>query len=543
MRSVASPAALRSFTEQPNLRPRGEPIRIGDVDIPPVDATIDTCEHGAGLVEIGDAACKIELVADPGLEFRTAFREPFTLEECPDPPVGIVVQLGERFTDTHGRREIATLLRLDDPFFCDAPRVHPDSVREDDFMLRHELASMVPKVLATIDPANLVVHALDRTDQSVRIGTAEFDLERGHDVTLIAIGKAAAAMATGAASVFGHVNGVAVADSASACPVLLLLGDHPVPGGRSLFAGRAVTDVLCTTKPDDVVCFLVSGGGSALVEAPVPGMSIEALGDLHRSLLLSGAPIEDINEVRAGYSLLKAGRLRDHAETVRTATLVLSDVVGAPPEVVSSGPSISSMLGRRSSLVLADHGLDAPGVPVAGRAEQRRPEPVAVVGSPETAACATIDLLSRAGRDVQPTPRILSGPITDAVASLFSSSNRADVVAAGEVSVHVDGPGRGGRNQHAALLAARAIAGTGDVFLALGTDGRDGGTEAAGAVVDGGTLDRVRSAGIDPDLALADFDSHRALEASGDLIVTGPTGTNVADLWVRVVNRRRRATP
>ena len=400
-------------------------------------------------------------------------------------------------------------------------------------MDRSTISEAYRRAVAACDPEEAVASALGRDDL--------VQLVEGSDrVIVIAIGKAAAAMARGAASVVPEIEGIAVSDHREECPIPLLVGDHPIPGEASLAAGAEALDVVSSTGPEDVLLFLVSGGGSALAESLVPGVTAADLSEASRLLIEGGAPIEDINEVRAALSTTKAGRLAAAAGTQRISTLLLSDVVGAGPEVVASGPSIPSSLGSRAGDVLERSGLaDAmPASVVAAVTEGRRPvdrinQPVIVLGSTETSAAVAASHIRAQGEEPHVLTTALMGRSEPAVRRILDAlDDHPAVIASGETIVEVSGGGLGGRNQHAALLAAIAIEGTDIVFGALGTDGRDGPTDAAGAIVDGTSTERMRVAGVEPSDAVASCDSYRALEASGDLVITGPSGTNVADLWI-----------
>jgi glycerate-2-kinase len=294
------------------------------------------------------------------------------------------------------------------------------------------------------------------------------------------------------------------------------------------------------TRPSDVMVFLISGGGSAVATLPIDGITIEDISVMNSLLIASGLPIEDINEVRASVSRLKGGRLAEATVAERQVTLVLSDVVGAGPEHVASGPSLGFALGRRAGNV-----LDAPGLRAAMPPDVMAaidgfvpPEPPAAVkyttiGSPLIVAEAAVaDLVAR-GFDASFVTAELTGEARfEAVALVDMTSPGSILVAAGETTVTIRGEGVGGRNQEAALAAALHIEGQDVLFGAFGTDGIDGPTLAAGAVVDGETASRARTVGADLATALRNNDSHTVLTALGEAVVTGPSGTNVADLWI-----------
>lgn len=362
-------------------------------------------------------------------------------------------------------------------------------------------------------------------------------------VTVVAIGKAAPAMTRGALTGIdpdrlGEV--LVISDHPEALPsnAELLLGSHPVPDRASFHAGDRALEV--AEAADGFVVFLISGGGSALAEVPADGVDVAELAALYAAMLRSGAPIEAMNTVRIHLSGLKGGRLAAAlAPGVGHATVVLSDV-GSDPSLVASAPTIATATTPAEATdVLHRWQLwDDTGATLRRCLEDGRPTatptpgPVVLAGDGRLAAEAAAEAAGRAGMAVRVATTALAGIATEAAAALVADMGGELLVAAGETTVEVRGSGLGGRNQEAALAAAIALHGTSGAFVAFGTDGIDGPTDAAGAYVDGGTLDRMLAAGVDPAAALADNDSHRALEAAGALIRTGPTGVNVADLWL-----------
>jgi len=347
--------------------------------------------------------------------------------------------------------------------------------------------------------------------------------------TVIAIGKAAPAMCRGAAAVIGAIDGLCVANHEAPVPpsVELVLGDHPVPGPASFAAGEKA---LAMAPHANLA--LISGGGSALCEWPRPGIDPEFLATANRALVACGVSIEEMNLVRGHLSAIKRGGLGP------LPTYLLSDVGGFPPAVVSSGPTFPGPHEpERVIEILHSIGLSpSHQVMAAIRAEELRrhePELVAVVGDGRTAARGVLTAIAPQIAPARMHDSWLEGEVAAAVDSLLSVGQVGVTVATGETVVAVSGIGRGGRNTHAALLAARAIAGTGSIFAALATDGVDGTSGAAGAIVDGETISR----GGDPSQALESFDSASYLRRTGDLLRYGPTGTNVADLWLIWVPR------
>lgn len=366
---------------------------------------------------------------------------------------------------------------------------------------------------------------------------------RAGRVRVVAIGKAAPAMCRGAAEALGErlVGGIAVSDHTEPVPkgIRLMIGAHPFPETASLEAGRAVLSEAGRTD-HDLLLVLVSGGGSALAEVPAGVLTIEDLAKTQQTLMNAAVPIEELNTVRRHLSLLKNGGVAKAAGSP-IRTILISDVIDAPASAIASGPTLSDATTPADAIaVLEEHGL-ADNVPAAvlghlGQAPDPEPAPehpwVTVADGPAAAGAAAV-VLSRAGLRTRIVTTRLRGESADQSFRFLSVIRPGEAgIATGETTVHVTGDGSGGRNQHAALAAAIAISGQSAVMAALGTDGVDGPTTAAGAIVDGGTAGRVLAAGIDPTEALQRCDSNPTLASAGDLVVTGPTGTNVGDLWM-----------
>lgn len=374
----------------------------------------------------------------------------------------------------------------------------------------------------------------------LRVGSRSFADVDPRDIVIVAIGKAAAGMAIGAGDAVGASRGIVVTTHGTDVPYRLCVGSHPIPDEMSVRCGEALLSLVAGTRASDVVVFLMSGGGSAVAVAPVEGVSIEDLAEMNRLLIVSGMPIEDINAVRASVSRIKGGGLADAAGTEQRATLILSDVVGASPAHVASGPSTAFVVGSNPALVIDAYGLrrELPGPVVAAiersiDAAERPASPFDVIGSPEIAAKAAVEFLQSSGFDATLATTDMRGESRhEAIAFVDRASRGTITVAAGETTVEVRGQGVGGRNQEAALGAAIHIEGRDIVFASVGTDGIDGPTQAAGAVVSGATASKARDLGLNLEGALADNDSHTVLTALGETVVTGPSGTNVADLWM-----------
>lgn len=362
---------------------------------------------------------------------------------------------------------------------------------------------------------------------------------------LLAIGKAAGAMMSAALAALPKPHAaLVVTNYENAGPVpgaRVMAAGHPVPDENGLQAGLAVQKMLARTKAEDAVLVLVSGGGSALVPAPVTGLTLEDKAEVNRLLLSAGLDITQMNMVRQHLSRLKGGGLLRAASPAPVTALILSDVIGDDLRVIASGPTVAPICTRAEAMrLLEDHGL-WPRVPDAVRSVLRREGedtslPAAanhLIGSNAQSVAAMAAMLPGAQTESVP----LEGDVTDAAARVVAMTERPGVtVLGGETTVTLRGTGLGGRNQELALRVALALQGrAGWRFLSAGTDGRDGPTDAAGAIVDGGTGARIVQAGGDPDALLANNDSYTALKLAGDLLITGGTGTNVADVQILAV--------
>jgi hydroxypyruvate reductase len=380
---------------------------------------------------------------------------------------------------------------------------------------RQQVLGWLGAALAAVDPERLTAEAL-RT-------------RRREKTAIIAIGKAAPAMSRGAASALDVVSGICVTDHIDDVPdaVTLLVGDHPVPGKASYAAGAAVLGAVRRTPPDVDLVALISGGGSALCEAPRQGVPFEYLTRVNERLVSAGIGIEELNLVRSHLSSVKGGGLA-RAAGRPISTLVISDVGPAGPGVVASGPTIQGRHDPDHALaVLKSLSIEVPGE--VARAMRQLPPDIPV---PETHVLADGRVAARAVMEAAPRPASLArgwihGPVEIAVGSFIASAGPGVTVGAGEVSVEVTGDGLGGRCTHAALLAARYL-GPDDLLCVFASDGVDGRSGASGAIVDGSTIGR----GGDPTRALDNFDSARYLAATSDLLSCPPTGTNVSDLWI-----------
>ncbi|HET7649139.1 MAG TPA: DUF4147 domain-containing protein [Gammaproteobacteria bacterium] len=362
-------------------------------------------------------------------------------------------------------------------------------------------------------------------------------------VYLVAIGKAADAMAAGAIDALGarlRAGLVITRYGYQDTPVyrdprlLLLEAGHPVPDEQSLAAGRALCLFLEHVPADAHFVFLISGGTSSLVEALPDGMSLAQLQALNRWLLGSGLAIDAVNRVRCAVSRIKGGRLVTYLEGRHADVLLMTDVPSNEPSQVGSGLLIPP--DRRPLPVLPEEFADLPlSEPVIAQAFTN--VSVSVIAS----NAQMLEAVARAAKASVRHVQVNAGlPAPDAIecgeqlANTLVAAQPGIYIWGGETVVTLPAaPGRGGRNQALALSAARHLRGHGNCWLlAVGTDGSDGNTSDAGAVVDGETVQRGCDAGLNADDCLRRADSGTFLEASGDLVHTGPTGTNVMDLII-----------
>ena len=423
----------------------------------------------------------------------------------------------------------------------------PDPLEE---RLRADARRVVDAALEAVRPGPLVRSALER-DPPERVA--------GGRLLLVAVGKAAPAMAAAAVEAVdgGIDDGVVVTtrDVPGDPPPGLRLhrGGHPLPDAGGVAGARAVRDLVGGAGSDDRVLLLLSGGASALLAYPAPGLSLDDLRRVTALLLEAGADIGETNAVRKHLEALKGGGLARAAAPAPVRALVLSDVPGDRLDVIGSGPVSPDPTTFRDALdALERRGL-LDRVPATVRDHLRRGSrgeeeetPSAddpcfegvtteVVGSAalalEAAAaeCRALGYATVVGPDdVTGEARAVGAELARRAAELARPSA---LLQAGETTVTVTGGGRGGRNQEVALGAVEPLAGRrGTLVFSVGTDGVDGPTDAAGAVATGTTAARGRSRGLDAADHLERNDSHAYFRALDDLVVTGPTGTNVMDL-------------
>ncbi|SFV38375.1 hydroxypyruvate reductase [Devosia crocina] len=374
---------------------------------------------------------------------------------------------------------------------------------------------------------------------------------------VIGAGKASAQMARALELAWpGELSGLVVTryGYAEKCErIEIVEAAHPVPDQAGHVAARRLEDLVSGLGADDLAIALISGGGSALLPAPAPGLTLEDEQAINRALLASGAPIGVMNLIRNQFSTIKGGRLAARAAPARVATLVVSDVPGDDPALVASGPTLPINGSRAEARRLAAlYRLDLPEAAQRLLESEDNPAPRAddpVFAQNSSATIASAALSLQAAAEHARASGIAAAILSDAIegeardVALVHAAMAREVqlrdqpfarpvvlLSGGETTVTLRGKGRGGRNGEFLLSLAIALDGAeGITALAGDTDGIDGSEDNAGAFVDGSSARRMREAGIDPQAALANNDAYGAFEAIGDLFVTGPTGTNVND--------------
>ncbi|MGE5927182.1 MAG: glycerate kinase type-2 family protein [Gemmatimonadota bacterium] len=375
-------------------------------------------------------------------------------------------------------------------------------------------------------------------------------------VWIIAIGKAAAGMADGALEALRDAGrplagGIVIGPPGAApheSPLAWAAGNHPLPDADSSRAADALGAVVARVRPGEEVRVLLSGGATSLLGAPLPGISLAALRELFRAISRAGLDIHEANAIRRRFLRWGGGRLAAALVHARVQVLAISDVPGDHFATIGSGPCAPDLLTVADlALRLERHGLreQLPGELSAwldrAGADAETPKPAKLPTPPHRIILRNADALEAAAAEARRrnyfaevigTVEGEASEIGERIgARLATATPGSCLIWGGESTVTLGAnPGHGGRSQELALAAAVAIAATNAALLAAGTDGRDGPTDAAGAIVDGETLDRLRAASVDVPAALARHDVYAALDGVGALFRPGPTGTNVMDV-------------
>jgi hydroxypyruvate reductase/glycerate 2-kinase len=435
--------------------------------------------------------------------------------------------------------------------------------------MRNDAYSIFSEAIAAVDPAACIYRSVSKKDNELIINGEKYDLSRYDNIYAIAFGKAAISMSKAIEDVLGDSlsSGLAVTkhgfgDCLSKMEVFE--SNHPVPDDSSVKAGQMVHDLLEKTEASDLVIFLISGGGSALLTYPRKGITISDIARITDSLMRAGATIDELNTARKHLCSIKGGGLAKMAFPSESVSLILSDVVGDPLDVIASGPTVpdTSSFGDFSEIIeryeigitvgiggLLEDGLEGviEETPKAGDYIFEKTSHY-LVGNNSLALQEAEIKASKLGYNTMVMSSSIVGEARE-VAKVLAAITREErhgvsplplpacILAGGETTVTMKGNGSGGRCQEAALSFGIEASGLHNVLLlAAGTDGNDGTTDYAGAFADGETLERGKGIQLDAHAYLSDNNSYAYFKETGDLVKTGPTGTNVMDIYIILVD-------
>jgi hydroxypyruvate reductase len=421
-----------------------------------------------------------------------------------------------------------------------------------------------------VDPVHAIKNLVKQEGDRLLVGEKNYDLSQFEKISVIGTGKASAAMARAMEETLGERlnSGLVITKYGHALSldrVKVIEAGHPVPDEAGFQGAQHIVQFLEQRKENDLIFFLISGGGSALLPYPSEGLTLGDKQEVTKILLDVGANIHEINALRKHLSWIKGGRLAKLAHPAALVSLVLSDVIGDDLDSIASGPTVPDhstfndclnilekyQISERIPSVAAEifrkgargeiEETPKPGDPAFERTQNL------IIGSNIMAVQAAASKAEELGYNTLILSTYIQGETRDvarahaAIAKeILSSGNPikkpACVLSGGETTVTIRGKGKGGRNQEFSLAAAMDIDGLENVLLfSAGTDGTDGLTDAAGAMVDGSTVSRAKELGLNPDIYLRENDSYHFFEALEDLVITGPTHTNVMDLRIVLV--------
>lgn len=436
--------------------------------------------------------------------------------------------------------------------------------------LRADAMQIFRAALKAADPAEAIHRFVQRRDNTLTVGAKRYKLDRFRNIYVLGAGKASAAMSRALEDVLGRrmTGGLVTTKYGHGLrlqTVEIHECGHPVPDEAGVEGAMRLAKLAQDAGENDLVLVVISGGASSLTPFPAPPITLAEKQETTRMLLESGASIHEINTVRKHISAIKGGQLARLAAPATVITLILSDVIGDPVDVIGSGPTVadpstfadaSKILARydllpkvpRSVFQRLDQGLTSriPETPKSDDPAFARAQHL-IVGSNRLAVDAAVAKAKALGYKPMVLSTLMEGEARE-VARMHASILRearlsgcpvkapACLVSGGETTVTIRGDGKGGRNQEFALAAAIDLAGTPDVLLlSAGTDGTDGPTDAAGAMADGTTIERAQAKGLAAEDFLRRNDSYRFFESVGDLIRIGPTRTNVMDVCLMLL--------
>lgn len=450
--------------------------------------------------------------------------------------------------------------------FKNRQRILENSPTEKLRTMRDDALNILEAALESVDPKTAVMEKLKVIEGNIMVDGLTRPLSDVNRVLIVGGGKAGGPMTEALEEILGDwieggvVNILRGTETRySVNRVKLNPSSHPVPDEGGVRGVQEMMRLTSNLSPDDLVFSIISGGGSSLMTLPAAGVSLEDVQDVTKKLLSSGATINELNAVRKHLSAFKGGRLAANCYPATVVSLILSDVVGDPIDIIASGPTAPDPSTYETAHeVLERHGVWGSVSPVVkdrikqglkGEADET-PKPGSpvfdevhniVVANNLKAAKAAAAEAKKLGYNTEVISTFVEGEARH-VGTVYAGLARSlaindlpvakpgALILGGETTVTVKGSGKGGRNQELALSALVKIAEHDCVVLALGTDGIDGPTDAAGAIVDGESLSRALSKQIDPQKHLKENDSYSFFKTLGDNVFTGPTGTNVNDL-------------
>ncbi len=448
--------------------------------------------------------------------------------------------------------------------------------------LREEAKALFLHGLDAVNPYNAVKRSFRVEKDRIFVGldgsqTLDYDLDGFERIFVVGMGKATALMAKAVDDTLGSRidDGCVVVKygyTAELKAIRTIEAGHPVPDENGFRGATEVARLVGGAGEKDLIVFLISGGGSALLPLPADGIELAEKQQVTRQLLECGADIKEINAIRKHISKVKGGQLARLAYPATIVSLILSDVVGDRLDTIASGPTVPDNTDFKEVMqIMKKHELleripasirkriesgargDVEDTPKQGDRIFEKTHNL-VIGSNRIALRAienrartsgynTMILAASIEGEAREVAKVLAAVAKEVADSGLPLKPPACIISGGETTVTIRGKGKGGRNQELGVAAAIALAGLpGVVLLSGGTDGTDGPTDAAGAIIDAETIERAKNASVDPDETLRNNDSYNLLKKTGDLLVTGPTNTNVMDVHIVLVNNTERST-
>jgi len=425
--------------------------------------------------------------------------------------------------------------------------------------MREDALKILRAGIDAVEPYTSITDFVSRNGDALAVADRLYDLDQVGRVIVLGGGKAAIAMVTAIVDMMGdkaegHVNAL---EDRTIGNVVCHKASHPIPGPEGVEGSRLMFEAASGADERDLVLCLISGGGSALMPLPEEGLTLQHKMEMTDILLKCGATIQELNCIRKHMSAIKGGKLARAAAPAPVTSLILSDVIGDPLDSIASGPTAPDPTTYGDARAILDkYGVwdavpDAVRVELeAGRYETpKEGDPLfekvqnVLIGNNMKSQIAMAHRALQLGYAAIQLEDYLLGNAREAAGEFLETARgftedepRAVVVAGGETTVVVTGPGRGGRNQEMALVNMGRMV-DGELFASIGTDGIDGKSHAAGALVDTAILASAMEKGLDPGDFLAENDSTAFFERAGGLLVTGPSGTNVADVQLYMVAR------